>query len=103
MEEPKFKKKRQVQQQVQQQQVQQQQGQVQYEISFPRSLQNDPIFSRILQKINEELEREQIISNPKRYTITCSVNKNDEYFFLSQLQLLKMKYIEYGIYWFIPK
>ena len=96
MEGPNFKKQGQ-----QKGQVQQQQEQVKYEISFPRSLQNDPIFPSILQKINEELEREQIISNPKRYTITCSVNKNDEYFFLSQLQLLKMKYIEYGIYWFI--
>lgn len=87
----------------------QQQEQVKYQIGFPRSLQNNndqltkakELIARELQLVAQN-NQEIVIDIPRnaKYPITCSVNKNDEYFFLSQLQLLKMKYIEYGIYWF---
>jgi hypothetical protein len=85
----------------------QQQGQVQYEISFPRSLQNNQqIFGDVYQEIMGELQAAAVIniSPAKRDTsIICTVNTNDQYFFLSQLQLLKTKHIEYGIYWNNPR
>jgi hypothetical protein len=79
----------------------QQQGQVQYEISFPRSLQNNQeIFGNIHQEIMEELQAAGVTNRPTNRSILCTVNTNDQYFFLSQLQLLKTKHIEYGIYWY---
>ena len=85
----------------------QQQGQVQYEISFPRSLQNNQeIFPDIYQEIMEELQQAAIINiSPanRNSSIMCTVNTKDQYFFLSQLQLLKIKYIKYGIYWNTPR
>lgn len=90
-----------MQRKVGQQQQQQSQSQVQYEISFPRSLQNQATFHDVYQKIMEELEGAP--TNNYYTSITCLVNTSDEYFFLSQLQLLKIKYIEYGIFWFKKK
>ena len=85
----------------------QQQGQVQYEISFPRSLQNNQeIFGDVYQEIMGELQDPTIINiSPanRNSSIVCTVNARDQYFFLSKLQLLKTKYIEYGIYWNNPR
>lgn len=87
----------------------QQQGQVQYEIKFPQSLHNNIIELRqAKESIAEELQFiANIEDNPQigitigtsvHHHIRCEVNTRDQYFLLSQLQLLKMKYIEYGIY-----
>jgi len=85
---------------------------IQYNISFPMSLQNDKeTFYQAYQDIIQELEdiEDKGIINintnknipPERYGfIKCTVDKSNNYFFLSQLQLLKIKYIQYGIYWF---
>ena len=89
------------------QQQGQQQGQVQYEISFPRSLQNNQeIFGDVYHEIMGELQDPTIINiSPanRNSSIVCTVNARDQYFFLSKLQLLKTKYIEYGIYWNNPR
>lgn len=80
------------------------QSQVQYEISFPRSLQNDNLAkakSQIFDDLQNIIDRNKI--NSKFNSIECLVNTSDEYFFLSQLQLLKIIYIEYGIFWFKKK
>ena len=48
----------------------------------------------------EELQAAGVTNRPTNRSILCTVNTNDQYFFLSQLQLLKTKHIEYGIYWY---
>jgi len=87
---------------------------IRYSINFPDSLikSNKSLFITIYQEILYYIEK--IIINTKageiinrvkptryhNYTIKFEVDKEYKYFFLSQLNLLKMKYMEYGIFFF---
>lgn len=81
-----------------------QQPQVQYKIDFPNSLkQKEDIISDVYDRFSYELQGINVTNrNEKYYFFECEVDDSDRYYFLSKLNLLKMKYIEYGMY-FIRK
>lgn len=89
---------------------------IRYSINFPNSLieGDEDLFITIYQEILHYIEEiivsaeGEIINRVKppryhNYTIIFEVDKEYKYFFLSQLMLLKMKYIEYGMFFFEKK
>jgi hypothetical protein len=92
---------------------------IRYSIKFPNSLikGDEDLFITIYQEIYRKIEviitnnkAGRIISKPNpskpnpdgkiKNDIFFEVDKEYKYFFLSQLMLLKMKYIEYGMFFF---
>jgi hypothetical protein len=81
---------------------------VQYRIEFPNSLkQKQDIISDVYARFFDELQDKNINiivkENTKYYYFECEVDDSDRYYFLSKLNLLKMKYIEYGMYFYEKK
>jgi hypothetical protein len=82
------------------------QQQVQYTIGVPKSLQDNKTdyneaYKLIINDLNKIENGVTVYAEKNKQPITCTVTKSDEYFLLSQLQLLKVKYIQYGIYYFV--
>jgi len=90
-----------------------------YKIGFPKSFKIDQNFQKIKVDLTIELINQQIsvikvingiqydvTADPRTqdlYNINCFYGDNDipnKYFLLSQLQLFKLKYMEYGIYFY---
>jgi len=86
--------------------------QVEYKIDFPQSLYNNrKDYDRTKKDIMEYIQTSGIFNKNQYYTtnprgpgpIYFYPDESNKYYLLSYLQLLKVKYIHYGIFYFVPK
>ena len=80
--------------------------QVEYKIDFPQSLYNDrTAYTDAKKEINSYIKTSGIkyATNDRFGPIYFYPDESNKYYLLSYLQLLKVKYIHYGIYYFVPK